>query len=160
VINPENILQQTSDLNTLEMSIRALIVFAYGLVAVRLAGRRVFGHWSALDIVVSIIVGSNLSRALTGNSAMIPTLVASSLVLAVHWVLAMAVVRHRGLAKIVEGSAVHLAKAGKLDEARRQKSGVSESDLNEALRQSEVEDVSETRLVTLEPSGKISILKK
>lgn len=46
---------------------RAAVIFAYGLVLVRVAGRRVFGKWAALDIIVSVIVGSNLSRALTGK---------------------------------------------------------------------------------------------
>ncbi|MGH8291183.1 MAG: hypothetical protein ACREV7_19635 [Steroidobacteraceae bacterium] len=32
----------------------------------RLAGRRTFARWSALDMIVSIIMGSSLSRALTG----------------------------------------------------------------------------------------------
>ena len=45
---------------------RALVVFIYGLAIMRVAGRRVFGKWAALDIIVSVIVGSNLSRALTG----------------------------------------------------------------------------------------------
>ena len=47
---------------------RAVLVFAYGLLLVRVAGRRIFGKWSALDIIVSIVVGSNLSRALTGSA--------------------------------------------------------------------------------------------
>lgn len=47
---------------------RAVLVFICGLVLVRIAGRRVFGQWSALEIVVSIIIGSNLSRALTGST--------------------------------------------------------------------------------------------
>ena len=31
--------------------VRAVMVFAYGLAIVRIAGRRVFGKWSALDII-------------------------------------------------------------------------------------------------------------
>ena len=40
---------------------RTVVVFCYGLAVVRLAGRRVFGKWAALDFIVSIIVGSSLS---------------------------------------------------------------------------------------------------
>jgi uncharacterized membrane protein YcaP (DUF421 family) len=36
---------------------------------------------------------------------------------------------------------------------------ISEGDLHEALRQAGVEQVSETRLIALEPSGKITVLK-
>ncbi len=47
---------------------RAVLVLAYGLTLVRLSGRGAFGKWSALDIIVSIMVGSTLSRALTGSA--------------------------------------------------------------------------------------------
>lgn len=49
---------------------RTLVVFGYGLVIVRIAGRRVFGKWAALDFIVSMIVGSSLSRAITGSAAL------------------------------------------------------------------------------------------
>ena len=37
--------------------IRAIVVFGYGLLPVRLTVRRTFGRWSAPDIVISIILG-------------------------------------------------------------------------------------------------------
>lgn len=46
---------------------RAVLIFAYGLFLMRHSGRRTFGKWSALDVIVSVIVGSTFSRALTGN---------------------------------------------------------------------------------------------
>src|SRR5688500_11455069 len=47
-----------------QMSVRAVIVFAFGILLVRLSGKRTFGKLSAFDIVLAIVVGSNLSRAL------------------------------------------------------------------------------------------------
>lgn len=45
---------------------RAILIFAYGLLLLRLGGPRMFGHWSALDITITIMVGSALARAMTG----------------------------------------------------------------------------------------------
>jgi uncharacterized membrane protein YcaP (DUF421 family) len=45
---------------------RALLLFAYGILCIRVAGRRTFLSLSPLDIVVAIVVGSNISRAMTG----------------------------------------------------------------------------------------------
>src|SRR3954469_24935786 len=73
--------------------LRTLLIFVYGLALVRIAGRRVFGKWSALDVIVSIIIGSNLSRALTGSAALWGTLAATTLLIALHWVLAKLVAR-------------------------------------------------------------------
>lgn len=139
---------------------RAALTFIYGLVLVRIAGRRIFGKWSALDIVVSIIIGSNLSRALTGSAPLWGTLVATTLLVALHWVLARLVAFSRGFSRIVEGGPVELARHGAPAPSVRERYTISEADLHEALRQSGVDDIAAARVVTLEPSGKITVLKR
>jgi len=139
---------------------RALVVFAYGLVVVRLAGRRVFGKWSALDIIVSIIVGSTLSRALTGSAPLWGSLAAISLLMAVHWLLARAAAHSTSLSHLIEGRAVRLGQDGGVDKRAVARHNLSEPDINEALRGAGVERPSNTRSIVLEPSGKISVLKR
>ena len=138
---------------------RAILIFTYGLVLVRVAGRRLFGRWSALDIIVSIIIGSNLSRALTGNAPLWGTLAATTLLVGLHWILARAAARSPRLSRVLEGHGIKLAVDGKADRSAFLRAAVSEKDLNEALRQSGVEDIAQTRLVTIEPSGNITVLK-
>ena len=138
---------------------RAVVVFAYGLAVVRLAGRRVFGKWAALDIIVSIVIGSNLSRALTGSVPLWGTLAATTLLMALHWVLSHAAARSAVLSHLLEGGAAQLGKAGELDGDALKRHAVSEADLNEALRTAGLMDAKDARLILLEPSGKISVLK-
>ena len=138
---------------------RAVVIFAYGLALVRLAGRRVFGKWAALDIIVSIVVGSNLSRALTGSAALLGTLAATTLLMALHWLLAHAAARSSRLSRLVEGPAIELARGGTPEPSTLARAAVSEGDLGEALRQAGVERAADARLITLEPSGKITVLK-
>ena len=138
---------------------RAVLVFVFGLVLVRVAGRRIFGRWSAIDIVVSIMIGSNLSRALTGNAELWGTLAATTLLVALHWVFAHLASRWAALSRLVEGVAVPLARLGQPLTSTFHRHSISAADLHEALRQAGVEDLGATKLVTLEPSGKISVLK-
>ena len=138
---------------------RAVLIFFYGLLLVRIAGRRVFGRWSAIDIVVSIIIGSNLSRALTGTAPLWGTLAATTLLMALHFALAHAVVRSRWLSRLVEGGPIRLAEGGKADEQAMRRQGVSLADLHEALRDKGLEHVDQTRLINLEPSGNVTVLK-
>jgi uncharacterized membrane protein YcaP (DUF421 family) len=149
----------TGHINWWQECARAAVIFAYGLVLVRLSGRRVFGRWAALDIVVAIVVGSNLSRALTGTAPLGGTLAASALLVALHWALAQGVARSKRLSQIFEGSMVELARAGKVERSQLLHHAVSASDIEEALRQRGVERISDTRLIALEPSGKITVLK-
>lgn len=143
----------------LEECARGALIFFFGLALVRLGGRRIFGRWSALDIVVSIIIGSNLSRALTGTAPLWGTLAASGLLVALHWVLARLSAQYRRLSEILEGRAVLLARDGLALTEPFHRRLVSEADLREALHQSGVPDLAATRRVTLEPSGKITVLK-
>ena len=139
---------------------RAVLVFAYGLALVRIAGRRAFARWSALDIVVSIIVGSDLSRALTGSAALWGTLLATALLMAPHLGLAHAAARWHAVSRVLEGPSIALGSAGAVESGSLMRHAVSEADLQEALRNAGVEATSETRLVALEPSGTISVLKR
>jgi uncharacterized membrane protein YcaP (DUF421 family) len=139
---------------------RAALIFVYGLLLVRVAGRRVFGRWSAIDIVVSIIIGSNLSRALTGNAPLWGTLAGTTLLMALHWLLAHGAARSRWLSRLVEGGPIRLAENGRADEKLLKSYGVSLADLHEALRDKGLEHVGQTRLISLEPSGNITVLEK
>ena len=140
--------------------LRALVVFVYGLALMRITGRRTFGRWSALDIVVSIVFGSSISRALTGNAPFGGTLAAMTLLIALHWVLARAVVRSRRASALFEGESVVLACDGQTDQATMTRWSVSRADLNEALHGSGIQLVSDATVVMLEPSGKITVVKQ
>jgi uncharacterized membrane protein YcaP (DUF421 family) len=139
---------------------RTVLVFAYGFVLIRVAGRRLFGKWSAVDITVSIIIGSNLSRTITGSAPLIGTLTASTLLMALHWIVAHVAARSRHASALIEGVPVDLATDGRIDQHAMTWRNISHADLDEALRQSNVEEVAETARVTLEPSGKITVRKE
>ena len=95
----------THDVTWSQECARTVVVFCYGLAMVRLAGRRIFGKWAALDFIVSIIVGSSLSRAITGGAPLGGTMASTTLIMLLHWVLAHAAARSERLSKILEGQA-------------------------------------------------------
>jgi len=149
-----------SHLSVLQECARAILAFVYGLALVRIAGRRIFGKWAALDIIVSIIVGSNLSRALTGSAPLLGTFAATTLLIVLHWLLAQLAARSPAVSHTVEGRSVVLTDGDGLNRDVQVRHSVTEADLNEALRQGGIERVEDARKLTLEPSGKITVLKK
>jgi uncharacterized membrane protein YcaP (DUF421 family) len=143
-----------------QMAARTVVVFGYGLLLVRLFGRRMFGKWSALDVIVSLIVGSSLSRALTGSAPLWETLLAMGLLMLMHWVLAHAAARSGALSRLFEGRESLLGRDGAVDPRALKRHAVSATDLLESLRQAGIDDASQARLIVLEPSGKITVLTK
>ena len=139
---------------------RTILVFAFGLALVRASGHRTFSKWSALDTVVSIVAGSSLSRAITGNAPLFGTIAATALLVILHGVLARACAGSRRISSLFEGAPVPLGRDGSVDDGARRHHSVSHSDLEEAMRGVDVGEVAQARLITLEPSGKITVLKK
>lgn len=138
---------------------RAVLIFVFGLLLVRLLGRRVFAKWAAVDIVVSIVVGSNLSRALTGSAPLWGTLAASLLLMILNWALARAAAFWPAFSTAIEGDPVELVSGGVTHFDRLRASGVSRTDLNEALRNASLDGPERASRVTLEPSGRITVVK-
>ncbi len=84
----------------------------------------------------------------------------TTLIMLLHWVLAHAAARSERLSKILEGAPLQLAREGKADRAAFLRGSISRRDLEEALRRSGVEHIENTKLIVLEPSGQITVLKK
>ncbi|MFO1247500.1 MAG: DUF421 domain-containing protein [Alphaproteobacteria bacterium] len=150
------------DLTLAQECARAVLIFFYGLAMLRFSGRRTFAQMSAVDMVISIIVGSNLSRAMTGGVPFWATLASVAVLVALHLMLAHALARSPRLAAWVEGSPVILVRDGVLREPARLSSKISMADLDESLRAHGLDGIGEiakVRKLVLEPSGKISVIR-
>lgn len=158
-MNLDAIFGTTGDVSWLQECARALLIGLYGLILLRLGGRRLFAKWSALDIIVAMVVGSSLSRALTGNANLFGTLAATTLLTALHWAVARVAARFRAVSRVIEGEPIVLGTQRQLDADALARHGLSATDLQEALRAAGVQGTDEARAIILEPSGKISVLK-
>jgi uncharacterized membrane protein YcaP (DUF421 family) len=136
---------------------RAVLVLLYGYLAIRLFGRRIFGKWAALDIAVAIIAGSNLSRALTGTAPLWGTLAATTLLFLLHRLLVQTAAVSPRLSRLIEGRPAELARDGRTDRAVLRRWGVTQADLEEALRSKGLTDLDQAEQLTLEPSGAITV---
>jgi uncharacterized membrane protein YcaP (DUF421 family) len=154
LIGPDN-----GDASVGQLCARTVILFVVGIAYIRIAGRRTFSQASPLDIVVALVVGSNLSRAMTGKAPFWPALGATLLLVVLHRVFAMLTIRWDWLAKIMKAEAVTLVRDGQPDRKAMLRHGVGNKDLLEALRLEQTESPDEVRLATLENSGRISVVK-
>ena len=143
-----------------QMSLRAVLIFAVGLAIMRFAASRTFGKWTALDIILAVIIGSNLSRALTGNAPFWPTVIATVVLVMLHACLARAVIRWPALSRALKGRSVTLVRGGSADETALRRHGIGEGDLRMALRARGISEVEEAETVYLERNGDISVIPK
>ncbi|MEO8714747.1 MAG: YetF domain-containing protein [Acetobacteraceae bacterium] len=143
-----------------QMCIRAVIVFVFGIVLLRVAGKRAFGRQSAIDIVLTVLIGSNLSRALTGGAPFFATLAASAALVVLYWSSIHAAQRFHPVGFVMKGEHTILVRDGYADAAAMRRVGVSDLDLHEAIRTEGADELRDVRLATLERSGHVSVVKR
>ncbi|WP_018477033.1 DUF421 domain-containing protein [Pontibacter roseus] len=148
-------------LNWWQMSARAVLVFIAALLIMRIGNNRIFGKHTAFDIVLGIIYGSILSRAITGNSPLWPTLFASFVLVLLHRFLAFLSYSTSGyFGNFIKGTSTMLVKEGKLQEDEIKRLSLTENDLQEAMRKGGVTSIDQIEYACLERSGDITIIKK
>jgi uncharacterized membrane protein YcaP (DUF421 family) len=143
-----------------QMCARATVIFCYAVLLYRLLPRRAFGSIAAADIVVVVIMGSSLSRALTGNAPLLPTLAAMAVLATLYTILAALASRLRWLSWLTKGRPVPLIRDGRIDVKAMRWSLLGEHDLEEKLRASGTRALDEVAEACLERDGTISVVKK
>ena len=149
------------NLNALQMSIRAVTVFFIALVLVRLAGMRVFGIKSAFDVCIVIMLGSVLSRAVVGVSPFVPTIVASTVLMILHKIIARISVSNQSISHLVKGKPISLYKDGILNKENLRKCALSYGDVLQEIRLTLNEDsLDNIDEIFMERTGNISVIQK
>ena len=143
-----------------QMGIRGVIVFIIALALVRFGDRRIFGKNTAFDIVLGIIFGSILSRAITGNSPFLPTIFTALVLVCLHRLFAFWAFRQSMIGPIIKGSEKQIVEDGKMDFESMKSSNITKNDLLEACRQSGVAEIEQVKEAYIERGGGISIIKK
>ena len=149
------------DLNALQMSCRAAIVFLIALALIRISGRRSFGIRTPLDNIIVILLGALLSRAVVGASPFIAVVCASFILVLMHRVLGWLIVRDERIAKITEGKKIALFKDKVFIKSNMDKALVCEEDIMQGVRKSALtDDMNKIDSVYMERNGEISAIKK
>lgn len=152
---------QGQNLDALQMSLRAIVIFFIALILIRYTGMRVFGIESAFDTCIIIMLGAVLTRAIVGASPFIPTVVTSVALVTVHKIIAAISVNNQMISHLVKGMPYSLYKEGKLNDKNLKKCMLSFGDIMEEVRlkinQNSLDNIDE---IFMERTGKISVIKK
>lgn len=149
------------DLDTLQMSARAVVAFLCTLVLIRISGRRSFGQRSSFDYVVAILLGATLSRFIVGASPAVPTIAASLTLVFLHRVLGWLCVQSRFVDRLLGGTARRVYQDGKFDDVQMSAALITREDVYETTRDKlHATTLDEVESALLERNGQISIIVK
>ena len=116
-----------------QVAARAAAVYLLGLAIVRIGKSRLISRTTSLDVILGFILGSLLSRGITGHASISGTLLASAVIVAVHWVLTAIACRSHGFGNVFKGNTELLVENGRVLRKAMLHSHLSDHDLIEQL---------------------------
>jgi uncharacterized membrane protein YcaP (DUF421 family) len=149
------------DVSILEKIIRSLVVYIFLLVAFRLIGKRQVAQMTPFDLIVLLMISNVLQNAMIGpDNSISGGLLGASTILAANWVVSRVTSVSPAIERAIEGVPTVLVHHGHVIEANLRRENFSREDLESNLRSQGVFDLEEVRAAILEPSGKLSVLRK
>jgi uncharacterized membrane protein YcaP (DUF421 family) len=143
-----------------EFVARAILVYGFLLVLLRLTGKRQIGQMSPFDLVLLLVLSNAVQNSMNGGD----NTVAGGMILASTLVACNALVsyitnRSAAAEKMVEGTPEVLIYDGKLIQKTLEKEGLSLAELEGAMRMAGCEKIEDVHLATMEINGQISIVR-
>jgi uncharacterized membrane protein YcaP (DUF421 family) len=149
------------ELSVAEKVLRPMLVYAFLVVAVRLAGRRELAQLNSFDLVVLMMLANTVQNATIGNdNSMIGGLIGVSALLLINYVVVRFLYRHPAVDRLLEGSPVELIRGGRVLSEPLKREAITEEELMEAVRKQGLASAAEVDRAVLETGGAISIVAR
>lgn len=143
-----------------ELVLRGSVIYLCLLVMVRVSGRRTVGQFTPFDLLVVMLLSESVSSSLTGgDDSLTGGLIVAGVLVTLNMLAEFAASRSRKMEELLDGSAVLIGRDGRLFDQQMKKYRLSQSDVEQALRENDVE-LGDMQCAFLEADGSITILKK
>lgn len=148
-----------SHLNPIEAAIRAALVFIAAIILVRWAKRRFIAQASPMDMVMMVVYGSTLSRAINGGGTFAASMAAAVTLVLLQRLFAILSFHYPAFDRFVKGRAEVLVDDGKVDSRALREHALTLEDLYADIRlNGNTEELVRVKKAVIERSGQISVV--
>lgn len=139
--------------------LRSVIVYLFIVAAIRLFGKKEIAQLSVIDLVFILLISNSVQNAMVGPSSSLESgLIAAGSVFLVNFALKNILYHSRKASEFIQGHALMLVYGGKIIKQNLEKAKISGDELDAAIREHGVKDISGVDLAVLEVDGNISVL--
>ena len=144
-----------------EFILRAVVVYVFLLVLLRMTGKRQVGQMAPFDLVLLLVLSNAVQNSMNGgdNSITGGLILAVSLVL-INWGVAWLTYRSKRLERLIEGRPVILVHDGHVDSKSLAEVKMTRHELESALRAQGCAGPEEVRFAVLENNGNVSVIRR
>src|SRR5436190_7427510 len=144
-----------------EKVLRAVIVYFFLVIGLRLAGKRELAQLNPFDLVVLLTLSNTVQNAIIGDdNSVVGGIVGATALLVVNYLVVRFLYRHARLDRLVEGEADVLMENGKVRPDRLEKELITLPELESAAHKQGFASLDEVDRAVLEPGGTISFIGK
>ena len=143
------------------MIFRTFLIYLLILVVFRFMGKREIGELSVFDLVVNIMIAEMAVMAIEKTDTSIYTsIMPIAILVIVQMTTARLSLKSKKFRDLVDGSPTIIINHGKIDENAMRKQRYNFDDLLQQLREKDIRNIADVEFAILEPSGKLSVMKK
>jgi len=144
-----------------EKILRPMLVYAFLIVGLRLAGKRELAQLNPFDLVVLLTLSNTVQNAIIGDDNTVTGgVIGASTLLVVNYVLVRFISRHEKLERFIEGDADVLIENGRITDDCLNKEAISQLELEAAAHKQGFASLEEVDRAVLDPNGTIAFFAK
>ena len=144
-----------------EFVLRALLVYGFLLLVLRLTGKRQVGQLSPFDFVLLLVLSNAVQNSMNGGDNSITAgFVLVLTLLGVNALMGWLTYRSKRVELLVEGRPLILVHDGAVIEPAVRREQISRHELMAAIRQAGLTELGEVRVAILEANGRINVIRK
>jgi uncharacterized membrane protein YcaP (DUF421 family) len=141
--------------------IRALIVYIYMFIIIKVLGQRSINTINPLDFLFGIIIGDVLGEPLSsGDVPLKGPLAAAALISGIHLSLSFVALKAPRFRRVIEDEPLVIVERGRILHDMLSKTKMTVESMMQDLRLKDAADLSEVDYAILESNGQISVIKK
>src|SRR5258705_12189654 len=138
---------------------KSVAVYLFIIVAIRLFGKKELAQLSVIDLVFILLISNSVQNAMVGASTgLFEGIAAAATLFAVNALFKYISYSSKGFSNLVQGEPVMLIHEGTVIEENLRKERLTRNELEAAIREHGVENISDVDLAVLEADGNISSL--
>lgn len=148
-------------LPVIDKILRAVIVYFFLVVALKLAGRRELAQLNAFDLVVLLTVANTVQDAIIGNdNSVTGGLIGATTLLAVNYLVVRFIYEYSKKHRKIGASGEILMESGKVVQRTMKKELITIDELEEAASRQGFGSLRDVQKATLNPDGSFAFVKK
>jgi len=143
----------------LDIILRSLAVYAFMLIAIRLTGKKELSQLNTTDVVLILLISNSVQNAMVGNNTSLAGgLVAAAVLFLLNYLLKKLMFKNARFRNLISEKPEILIHNGNLDFTMLSKLGITNEELQEAIREHGIEKYKDVKLAIMEADGNISII--